>query len=149
MIVGLGSGSTAETFVRLLGAAVKDGLEIVGLPTSEQTRSIALDSGVPIIPVDKAEKIDVIIDGADEVDSNYNLIKGGGGCPFLEKKIIAQSAALMVVIIDENKLVKQLGSFPLAVEVDPFAFTLTANQIFNTLTSMGCKTPEIKLREKA
>ncbi|MEE2567283.1 ribose-5-phosphate isomerase RpiA [Hyphobacterium marinum] len=145
MIVGLGSGSTSEVFVRELGKRVADGLSIIGIPTSESTAEVARESGITLSEVDKVDRIHVTVDGADEVDGRFRLIKGGGGC-HLREKIIANASDLMVVIIDESKLVATLGQFPLPVEVDPFAFTVTAKKVFDALQSAGIQRPEVQLR---
>lgn len=145
MIVGLGSGSTSEIFVRELGKRVADGLSIIGIPTSESTAEVARESGITLSEVDKVDRIHVTVDGADEVDGRFRLIKGGGGC-HLREKIIANASDLMVVIIDESKLVGTLGQFPLPVEVDPFAFTVTAKKIFDVLQAAGIQRPDVQLR---
>ena len=149
MILGLGSGSTAELFVAQLGEAIKSGAleQIQGVPTSESTAALAREVGVPLIPVDQASRIDLTVDGADEVDGRFRLIKGGGGC-LLREKIIANASDLMVVLVDETKLVTDLGAYPLPVEVDPFAFTITAKKIFDALRQAGVKSPDINLRRK-
>ncbi|TGY89606.1 ribose-5-phosphate isomerase RpiA [Marinicauda algicola] len=146
MILGLGSGSTAAEFVRLLGAALKqDEIAIKGIPTSRETEQIAREAGVPLIPIEQADRIDLTVDGADEVDGRFRLIKGGGAC-LLREKIIADASDLMVVIIDETKLVESLGAFPLPVEVDPFGFTITAKKVFDALRRAGVARPEVTLR---
>lgn len=147
MILGLGSGSTADIFVRLLGAALENGTleNIKGVPTSENTARVAREAGVPVIAVDQADRIDVTIDGADEVDGRFRLIKGGGGC-LLREKIIAHASDLMVVVVDETKLVEDLGAFALPVEVDPFGFTITAKKVYDALTASGVIRPEVNLR---
>lgn len=147
MTLGLGSGSTAEVFVRLLAERVKDGLTIKGVPTSEQTAALAEELGVPLIDVDHVDHIAVTVDGADEVDGRFQLIKGGGG-RHLREKIIAQASDLMVVIVDESKLVSSLGKFPLPVEVDPFGFSITAKQIYDALSGTGVQRPDVQLRRK-
>ncbi len=149
MILGLGSGSTAELFVAQLGEALASGAleQIQGVPTSENTAALAREVGVPLIPVDQASRIDLTVDGADEVDGRFRLIKGGGGC-LLREKIIANASDLMVVVVDETKLVSDLGAFPLPVEVDPFAFTITAKKVFDALRAAGVKNPDINLRRK-
>ena len=146
MILGLGSGSTAAEFVRLLGAALKqDEIAIKGIPTSRETEQIAREAGVPLIPIEQADRIDLTVAGADEVDGRFRLIKGGGAC-LLREKIIADASDLMVVIIDETKLVESLGAFPLPVEVDPFGFTITAKKVFDALRRAGVARPEVTLR---
>ena len=146
MIVGLGSGSTAEIFVRFLGDVIEDrGLSIQGIPTSDGTAEIAREYKVPLLPIDQAPRIDVTVDGADEVDGHFRLIKGGGGA-LLREKIIANASDLMVVIVDETKLVSRLGADPLPVEVDRFGFTITAKKVFDALRKAGVKRPDVSLR---
>jgi len=148
MILGLGSGSTAEIFVRLLGERIKsEGLRVQGIPTSAGTADVAHDAGVPLIPVEHADRIDVTVDGADEVDGRFRLIKGAGGA-LLREKIIANASDLMVVVVDETKLVGRLGAFPLPVEVDPFGFTITAKKVFDALRRAGVPRPEVSLRRR-
>ncbi|MBO6842706.1 MAG: ribose 5-phosphate isomerase A, partial [Thalassospira sp.] len=108
MTIGLGSGSTAEIFVKLLAERVKDGLRVKGVPTSDQTAALARELGIELADVDHVDHIAVTIDGADEVDGRFQLIKGGGG-RHLREKIIAQASDLMVVVVDEGKLVSTLG----------------------------------------
>jgi len=147
MTLGLGSGSTADIFVRLLGAALENGAleNVKGVPTSENTARVAREAGVPLIAVDQAARIDVAIDGADEVDGRFRLIKGAGGC-LLREKIIAHASDLMVVVVDETKLVETLGAADLPVEVDPFGFTITAGKIYEVLTASGVTRPDVRLR---
>lgn len=127
-VVGLGSGSTAEYAVRFLAERVREGLKIVGIPTSERTQQLAEQLGIPLSTLEEHEKIDIDIDGADEIDPDLNLIKGGGGA-FLREKIIASVSRRFVVIADSAKQVKRLGKFPLPVEVVPFAQSLIKPQI--------------------
>lgn len=145
MVLGLGTGSTASHFVRLLGRRVLRGLDVVGAPTSEATRKLAEESGVPLIDPDKVSRIDLAVDGADEADGAFNLIKGGGGA-LLREKIIASAAEHFVVIADESKVVDRLGAFPLPVEVSPFAFPLTATRIYHALKKAGCGGADVALR---
>ncbi len=147
MTTGLGSGSTADIFVRLLGAALENGAleNVKGVPTSENTARVAREAGVPLIAVDQAARINVAIDGADEVDGRFRLIKGAGGC-LLREKIIAHASDLMVVVVDETKLVETLGATDLPVEVDPFGFTITAGKIYEALTASGVTRPDVRLR---
>lgn len=128
MIVGLGTGSTAYYTIVKLGEMVKQGLQIQGIPTSKQTEELANKLGIPLTTLDKVEKIDVAIDGADEVDPYLNVIKGGGGA-LLREKIIARAAEKFIVVADSSKNVHTLGSFPLPVEVIPFGYTMTARHI--------------------
>ncbi len=127
-IVGLGSGSTATYAVRLLGERVRDGLKIRGIPTSVQTKELATALGIPLTTLDEFQQIDVTIDGADEVDPNLHLIKGGGGA-LLREKVVASASRKLVIIADSTKQVPMLGKFPLAVEVIPFAQALVAKKI--------------------
>jgi ribose 5-phosphate isomerase A len=128
MKLGLGTGSTARHFVDLLGAAVANGLTIVGVPTSEQTLAQARSLGVPVTTLEETPELDLTIDGADEIDPGLRLIKGGGGA-LLREKIVAAASRRMVVIVDSSKLVKGLGAFPLPVEVAPFGYGATRRHI--------------------
>ena len=128
-IVGLGTGSTARYVVLALGERVKAGLRIKGVPTSRETAELARQQGIPLIDQDNAWIIDVAIDGADQVDPGFNLIKGGGGA-LLKEKIVAASAKQFIVMVDHTKRVPVLGgSFPLPVEVVPFGWGSTAREI--------------------
>ncbi len=127
-IVGLGSGSTAAYAVRLLAERVRDGLKIAGIPTSETTKRLAEQLSIPLATLEEHSQIDIDIDGADEIDPQLNLIKGGGGA-FLREKIIASISRRFVVIADSAKQVMRLGKFPLPVEVIPFAQSLIKPQI--------------------
>jgi ribose 5-phosphate isomerase A len=127
-IVGLGSGSTAAYAVRFLAERVRDGLKILGIPTSQQTKHLAEQLGIPLTTVDEHPNIDIDIDGADEIDPQLNLIKGGGGA-FLREKIIASVSRRFIVIAESTKQVKLLGKFPLPVEVIPFAQPLVKQRI--------------------
>lgn len=147
MLLGLGTGSTAAHFVRLLGERVKKGLNVRGVPTSEATDKLARDVGVPIVPVDRVGSLDLAVDGSDEVDGAFRLIKGGGAA-LLREKIIAGAAKHFVVIADESKMVDTLGAFPLPVEVTAFGFTLTAQRIYSALKAHGCHGTEAGLRER-
>lgn len=146
MVLGLGTGSTAAHFVRLLGERVRQGLKVKGVPTSEATMIQASQVGVPLLPIDQVTRIDVDIDGADEIDPQFRLIKGGGAA-LLREKIVAAASAHMVVIADESKLVEVLGAFPLPVEVTPFGFTLTATRVYQALRDTGCAGADVALRE--
>jgi ribose 5-phosphate isomerase A len=145
MIVGLGTGSTSAHFVRLLGERVRQGLRVKGVPTSEATRTLAEQSGVPLIEISQITGIDVDVDGADEVDPAFRLIKGGGGA-LLREKIVAAASKHMVVIADDSKWVETLGLFPLPIEVVRFGFALTAERVRAALQATGCTGDEVSLR---
>ena len=146
MVLGLGSGSTAEIFIELLGLRVESGLNICGVPTSEQTARAAQEAGIILLPIEHADRIDLTIDGADEIGPDFALIKGGGGC-LLREKIIANASDMMVVIGDDSKIVDTLGAYPLPIEVDPFGFSITAKKIFDVLENTGIPRPQINLRQ--
>ena len=127
-IVGLGTGSTAAYAVRLIGERVRAGLKIRGIPTSVQTKELAMSVGIPLTTLEEFQQIDVTIDGADEVDPQLSVIKGGGGA-LLREKIIASASRQVVIIADSGKQVPVLGKFPLPVEVIAFAEPLIAKRI--------------------
>ena len=134
MIVGLGTGSTVEYTLRKLGTLVRDGLKIKGIPTSIHTQRIAKEEKIPLTTLEENPVIDVTIDGADEVDSDMSLIKGGGGA-LLREKVIAFNSKKVIIVIDDSKVVKALGiDFPLPVEVVKFGWTSTKK----TLEDFGC-----------
>ena len=137
MKLGLGTGSTAEHFVRALGEKVKQGLDIVGVPTSERTAKLAESLGIPLSNLDDTPHLDVTVDGADELDLELRLIKGGGGA-LLREKIVATASGRMIVIADASKVVKRLGAFPLPVEVVPFGAPVTARKIAEVAGALGC-----------
>jgi ribose 5-phosphate isomerase A len=136
MTLGLGTGSTAAIFVRLLAERVKAGLDVVGTPTSEATHRLARELGVRIIDPNDVSRIDLTIDGADEFDPQLRLIKGGGAA-LLREKIIAEASDRMCVITDPAKEVARLGRFPLPIEINPFAADLTRRRIHAGLASVG------------
>jgi ribose 5-phosphate isomerase A len=140
-IVGLGTGSTAALAIAELGKRVREeGLEIIGIPTSYRSAMIARENGIVIRSLDDVSKIDIAIDGADEVDPKKNLIKGGGGAHTREK-IVDGWAELFVVVVDDSKLVKHLGEkFPVPVEVLPFA----VHPVMKKLQAMGGN-PELRM----
>ncbi|MGE0023859.1 MAG: ribose-5-phosphate isomerase RpiA [Hyphomicrobium sp.] len=137
MRLGLGTGSTAAIFVELLGAEVRKGLSVLCVPTSEQTRVLADRLGIPLTTLDETPLLDLTIDGADEVDGELRLIKGGGGA-LLREKIVATASDRMIVIADASKKVDKLGAFPLPVEVVPFGVTATRNMIEMLAADSGC-----------
>ena len=140
-VVGLGTGSTAYFTVLALGERVKAGLKIVGIPTSNATAELARAVGIPLATLDQYPVLDIDIDGADEIDPQLNLIKGGGGA-HLREKVIAAASKKMVVIADSGKLVPVLGKFPLPVEIVSFARAVVEKKI----ASLGATT---KLRTQA
>jgi ribose 5-phosphate isomerase A len=124
MRLGIGTGSTAEEFVRLLAQKVVTGLNVIGVPTSERTAALCRELGVPLSTLDETPELDLTIDGADEIDSELSLIKGGGGA-LLREKIVAAASARMIVIADKSKVVDTLGRFPLPIEVNRFGLRAT------------------------
>jgi len=132
MIVGLGTGSTAAFFVKALGQRVREGLKVTGVPTSVATGNLARSLNIPLAELGDCAPPDLVIDGADEVDGQFRLIKGGGAA-LLREKIVAASAAHMVVIADQAKEVPVLGRFPLPIEVVPFGHADTARRISRAL----------------
>jgi ribose 5-phosphate isomerase A len=140
-VVGLGTGSTAYFAIIAIGERVKEGLKITGIPTSSQTAELARAVGIPLTTLDERPEIDITIDGADEVDPQLNLIKGGGGA-LLREKVVAFASKKMVVVADSSKIVSVLGKFPLPVEVISFA----RNVIEKKITALGAST---KLRMAA
>ncbi len=129
MIIGLGTGSTAKYMVIALGEKVRAGMTLRGVPTSQETAMLARQQGITLVDTDNAWVADLAIDGADQVDPDFNLIKGGGGA-LLKEKIVAASAKQFIVVIDHTKRVPVLGgSFPLPIEVIPFGWGNTARDI--------------------
>src|ERR1700680_2028269 len=127
-VVGLGTGSTAAYFIKLLAEKGKKGLRIRGIPTSLRSQELALSLGIPLTTLEECQEIDVTVDGADEVDPRLRLIKGGGGA-LLREKIVASATKQLVIVADASKQVPMLGKFPLPVEVIRFAQTLVAKRI--------------------
>ena len=127
-VVGLGSGSTAAYAVQFLAERVREGLKIVGIPTSQKTKLLAEELGIRLATLGEHSQIDIDIDGADEIDPFLNVIKGGGGA-LLREKVIASISRRFVVIADSSKQVTRLGKFPLPVEVIPFAEKLIRQKI--------------------
>jgi ribose 5-phosphate isomerase A len=127
-VVGLGTGSTAAYFIQLLGEQVKKGLRIRGIPTSVRSGELATRLGIPLTTLDECQEIDVTVDGADEVDPQLRLIKGGGGA-LLRERIVASATKQLVIVADATKRVPVLGKFPLPVEVIKFAQALVVKRI--------------------
>jgi len=138
MKIGLGTGSTAARFVAGLGEMVANGLNVVCVPTSEATREQAESLSIPLTRLDEEPVLDLTVDGADELDANLSLIKGGGGA-LLREKIVASSSKRMIVIADHTKKVKTLGAFSLPVEVVPFGVKSTAMKLEHAGKWAGCE----------
>lgn len=138
MIIGLGTGSTVYWTIKKLGELVRDGLDIRGIPTSKNTEELAIEEGIPLISLSEIGQLDITIDGADEVNPDLQLIKGGGGA-LLREKLIASISKRLVIVVDESKCVSRLGRFPLPVEVTPFGVEITSKQ----LQVLGC-TPKLR-----
>ncbi|MGH0635018.1 ribose-5-phosphate isomerase RpiA [Bacillus pacificus] len=135
MKIGLGTGSTVYWTIEKLGERVKEGLSFQAVPTSKETEVLAQQLNIPLISLNDIQSLDLTIDGADEIDSNLHLIKGGGGA-LLREKIVASSSKELLIIADESKLVTHLGTFPLPVEIIPFSWKQTESKI----QSLGCQT---------
>ncbi|WP_421925086.1 ribose-5-phosphate isomerase RpiA [Neoaquamicrobium sediminum] len=140
MKLGIGTGSTAEEFVRLLAVKVGEGMTVIGVPTSERTARLCSELGVPLSTLDETPRLDLTIDGADEVDPALSLVKGGGGA-LLREKIVAAASARMIVIADASKLVDTLGRFPLPIEVNPFGLRATEIAINEAAARLGLDGP--------
>ena len=147
MMLGLGSGTTAEVFLDMLAPRIKGGLTLTCVPTSERTASYARKLGITLADLDDLAPLDLTIDGADEADRSLNLIKGGGGM-LLREKIVAASSKAMVVIADESKLVPRLGRYPLPVEVIPFGARATALRLAAAFAALGYADVKMTLRQK-
>ena len=144
MKLGLGSGTTAREFVDLVGEEVKRGLKIVCVGTSKATEEQARSLGIPLATLDEIPELDLTVDGADEIDPELRLIKGGGGA-LLREKIVAAASKRMAVIADSSKLVQRLGAFPLPVEVVPFGLAATRRHIEQAIADLGLAGP-LRLR---
>lgn len=143
MVVGLGTGSTAYYFVEEIGRRVKEeGLDIIGVTTSKRTKEQAEALGIPLKKIDDVEKIDITVDGADEISSDFQGIKGGGGAHLIEK-IVATNSDEIIWIVDDSKMVEKLGAFPLPLEVIKYG----SQQVFNQLEKKGYK-PTFRKNEK-
>jgi ribose 5-phosphate isomerase A len=148
MRIGLGTGSTAAKFVDQLGAKVAAGLDVMCVPTSEATRQQAARLGIRLTTLDEMPDLDLTVDGADEIDPELRLIKGGGGA-LLREKIVAMASQRLVIIADEGKLVATLGTFPLPIEVTPFGAVSTRNLIREIAAEVGCIGEITQRRTKA
>jgi ribose 5-phosphate isomerase A len=143
MILGLGTGSTVYWSILKLGELVKKGLNIKGVPTSKNTEKLAIELGIPLVSLSSINQLDLTIDGADEANKNFELIKGGGGA-LLREKMVASISKRFIIVIDETKYVTNLGQFPLPVEIVQFGWGVTSNQI----SKLGCK-PKLRMYNNA
>ena len=133
MRVGLGTGSTVKYTVLELGRRIKEeGLNIVGVPTSVATQNLATEVGIPLVELGSLDGLDIVIDGTDEFDPHFQLIKGGGAA-LLREKIVAQQSAAMVVVADDRKQVDCLGAFGIPIEITPFACDVTVSVLASML----------------
>jgi ribose 5-phosphate isomerase A len=141
MILGLGTGSTTYWAIQRIGQRIKEGLKIRAVASSEKSAELARKIGISLTSFSEIDFINLTIDGADEVDKNRNLIKGGGGA-LLREKIIASNSERLIIVVDESKMVKDLGKFPLPVEVVQFASSLTLKKI----SGLGCE-PILRMKD--
>lgn len=146
MRLGLGTGSTAKHFVDLLGRRVAEGLDVLCVATSEATQAQAVSLNIPMSTLDETPALDLTVDGADEIDPQLRLIKGGGAA-LLREKIVAAASARMVVIADDGKLVTTLGRFPLPIEVVPFGLEATRRAVATAIAASGAA-GDIALRRR-
>ena len=147
MRLGLGTGSTAAHFIEALATRVRAGLEVIGVPTSEQTARQATQAGIELSTLDETPRLDLTVDGADEIGPGLVMIKGGGGA-LLREKIVAYASERMLVVADETKVVDALGAFPLPVEVVSFGLAATRIAIVTATRRLGLA-GELTLREHA
>lgn len=136
MKIGLGSGSTANEFIKLLSLKIKEGFDIQGVVTSQDTENLAKESNIPLTSLQEVKSLDITIDGTDEVDSNLSLIKGGGGA-LLREKIVAYNSEKFIIIADDSKKVDKLGNFKLPVEVSIYENSATNLKILRKLEEVG------------
>lgn len=136
MRLGIGTGSTAEEFIKLLAARIAGGLSIIGVTTSMRSQVLCEELGVPTATLDEQPELDLTVDGADEIDPELSLIKGGGAA-LLREKIVAAASGRMIVIADSSKLVDTLGAFPLPIEVNRFGFEATRRAIAGAARELG------------
>ncbi|AGF75536.1 ribose-5-phosphate isomerase RpiA [Bartonella vinsonii] len=136
MRLGIGSGSTVNEFIRLLGECVADGLRVTGVATSRNSEQLCRKFGVPLSTLEQMPELDLDIDGADEIGPEMSLIKGGGGA-LLHEKIVAAASHTMLIIADETKIVKRLGAFALPIEVNPFGMHATRRAIEKVADDLG------------
>ena len=145
-VFGLGTGSTVNYLLKEIHEAyVSKGQSITAVSTSEETTSLARRLGINIVDLDQVDKLDVVIDGADEVDPKNNLIKGGGGALLMEK-IVASHSKQFIVIVDGSKIVSKLGKFPLPIEIVRFGSEKTKNSVEKLLSRLGYRKPKVYFR---
>jgi ribose 5-phosphate isomerase A len=142
MNIGLGTGSTVYWAIQKLGERIQEGLRIQAIPTSKNTARLAKEQGIPLTTFQDIRRLDLTIDGADEINPELELIKGGGGA-LLREKLVAVQSQKLIIIADESKFVPTLGAFPLPIEVVPFAYECTAERI----KAFGCQ-PELRMDNK-
>ncbi|MHB9054633.1 MAG: ribose-5-phosphate isomerase RpiA [Paludibacteraceae bacterium] len=128
MILGLGTGSTAYYMIKKVGELISEGMNLKAVATSKSSENLANEFNIPLVSIDKTDRIDLVIDGVDEIDDSFNAVKGGGGALFREK-IVARLAKNAIWIMDESKLVDAIGRFPLPVEILPFGHTHILKQL--------------------
>ena len=136
MKLGLGTGSTADEFTKILSDNVKNGLDVICVPTSENTKDLAESLNIPLASLENLNFLDLTVDGADEVDDDLSLLKGGGGA-LLREKIIAFNSKKMIVIADDTKKVSKLGEFRLPIELIKFEHKITINRVLEKLENIG------------
>ena len=141
MKIGLGTGSTAYYVIKKVGEMVQNGLNVQAVPTSKSTEQLARECQIPLLSIDEVDYLDLAIDGVDEIDPQFNAIKGGGGALFREK-IVALTAKEVIWIMDESKLVPAIGNFPLPVEILPYG----SGQVMRKLKGYGLN-PVIRERD--
>ena len=138
-VVGLGTGTTASHAITMIARRLGGGLSVKGVPTSNATEHLARAAGIPLLSLNEVDRIDVTLDGADEIDPDFNMIKGGGGA-LAREKLVAVASRKRIIIVDASKLVRKLGGhFPVPVEVLPFGCRVAAR----ALESLGCR-PKIR-----
>lgn len=141
MVIGLGSGSTVYWMMKKLGEMIADGMDVKGIPSSIRTEGWAREFGIPLTDFSEVRVLDLAIDGANEIDRNFNLSKGGGGS-LVREKIVNANSKKLIIIADESKLVPELGDAPLPVEILQFGWEVTAENI----AKLGCE-PVLRIRD--
>ncbi len=142
MILGLGTGSTAYYMIKKVGELIKNGMKIKAVATSKSTENLAKELKIPLLSIDEVDRIDLAIDGVDEIDNDFNAIKGGGGALFREK-IVASLATEVIWIMDESKLVDGIGEFPLPVEILPYGYKHAIKELQDYSLN-----PKIRMKEE-